>query len=42
MEALKLLFGSWTGILTIFTLVFATGFLIFIFAWVMRKSKSGG
>jgi hypothetical protein len=39
MEAIKLLFSSWTGILSIFTVVFATGFIAYIGVVMARLSK---
>ena len=41
MDALELLFSSWTGILTLFTVIFATGFVAFVAAWAWRKSGEG-
>lgn len=37
MPALELLFGSWTGLLTVFTVVFAIGFIAFLGVWAVKK-----
>lgn len=42
MDALRLLFTSWTGVLTIFTVVFATAMVIFIALWVRRNVFQAG
>jgi hypothetical protein len=40
-DALELLFSSWTGILSIFTVVFAVGFIAYLMTWAWRKSGEG-
>ncbi|MFO8155368.1 MAG: DUF3149 domain-containing protein [Pseudomonadota bacterium] len=37
MEALKLLFTSWMGLLTVFVVVFAIGMITFIALWLRRN-----
>jgi hypothetical protein len=37
MPALELLFSSWTGLLSVFTVVFAIGFVTFLGVWAVKK-----
>lgn len=37
MPALELLFGSWTGLLSVFTVVFAIGMIIFLATWAVKN-----
>ncbi|MFP4130956.1 MAG: DUF3149 domain-containing protein [Thiohalospira sp.] len=37
MPALELLFGSWIGLLSVFTVVFAIGMIIFLATWAVKK-----
>lgn len=39
MEAMKLLFSSWTGLLSVFTVVFAMGFITYLDLIMARLSK---
>lgn len=39
MGIFELLFQSWTGILSLFTVVFATGMVVFLGIWAARNSK---
>lgn len=39
MEALKLLFGSDIGLLSVFTIVFATGFVVFIYKFAKKHME---
>jgi len=38
----ELLFQSWTGILSVFTVAFAIGMLAFLGIWAARNSKPKG
>lgn len=38
MAAINMLFGTWTGILSVFTVVFATAMIGYILSWAWRKS----
>jgi len=46
MDALKLLFGSDVGLLSVFTIVFATVFVVYMYYFVRKKmdedAKNGG
>jgi hypothetical protein len=39
MEALKLLFGTDIGLLSVFTVVFATGTVVFIYGFARKKME---
>lgn len=39
MDIMHILFGSWTGILSVFTVAFAVGMLVFIGVRVARLSR---
>ncbi|MDD3517750.1 MAG: DUF3149 domain-containing protein [Chromatiales bacterium] len=41
MEVLKLLFTSWIGLLSLFTVAFAIGMVIYLFVFFSRESKKG-
>jgi hypothetical protein len=36
MEAIKLLFGTDIGLLSVFTIVFATGFVVFVYGYAKK------
>jgi len=38
MAAIEMLFSTWTGILSVLTVVLATGFIIYMMTWAWRKS----
>jgi hypothetical protein len=42
MEALKLLFGTDIGLLSVFTVVFATGTVVFIYGYAKKKMEEDG
>ncbi|HFD79929.1 MAG TPA: DUF3149 domain-containing protein [Gammaproteobacteria bacterium] len=37
-QVLKLLFGTWTGLLTVFSIAFMIGMVIFLATYFIRKS----
>lgn len=38
MAAVEMLFSTWGGILSVLTVVLATGFIVYMVAWAWRKS----
>lgn len=39
MGVFELLFQSWTGVLTVFTIVFSIGMVTFLGIWAARNSR---
>ena len=41
-KVLELLFGSWIGLLSLFTVVFIIGMAIFLFLFFAKQMREGG